>query len=73
MVKLAAGLGVDRVKGHHLWVHSRQMRQQSMRRDRDAIRRWNEVVDAAHQVSGTTPAPGRRQGAAGEHLPAGRG
>ena len=22
MVRLAAGLGVDRVKGHHLWVHS---------------------------------------------------
>ena len=51
VVKLAAGLGADRVKGHHLWVHSRQMRQQSMRRDRDAIRRWNEVVDAAYQAA----------------------
>ena len=47
IVELAAGIGVDRVKGHHLWVHFAQMRQQSMRRDPDAITRWNAAVDAA--------------------------
>ena len=46
VVKLAAQLGVDRVKGHHLWVHFNQIGQQSMRRSADSIRRWNEVVDA---------------------------
>ena len=45
IVKLAAGLGVDRVKGHHLWVHSSQMRGQSMRRSPEAIARWNDIVD----------------------------
>ncbi len=48
IVKLAAETGVDRVKGHHLWVHVARMGQQSMRRDPEAIRRWNDAVDAAY-------------------------
>ncbi len=51
VVRLAASLGVDRVKGHHLWVHFSQMRHQSMRRNPEAIRRWNAVVDEAHEVA----------------------
>ena len=47
VVRLAAELGVDRVKGHHLWVHFAQMSGQSMRRSPDAIKRWNQVVDEA--------------------------
>ena len=51
VVRLASQLGVDRVKGHHLWVHFGQIGQQSMRRSADAIRRWNEVVDAAYAAA----------------------
>ena len=51
IVKLAAGLGVDRVKGHHLWVHFTQMRGQSMRRSPEAIARWNAVVDSAYETA----------------------
>ena len=51
VVELAARLGVDRVKGHHLWVHASQMREQSMRRDPDAIARWNATVSAAHEAA----------------------
>ncbi len=51
IVKLAADLGVDRVKGHHLWVHFDQMRQQSMRRNPEAIVRWNAIVDSAYEVA----------------------
>ena len=51
IVKLAAGLGVDRVKGHHLWVHFNKMRRQSMRRSREAISRWNDMVDSAYEVA----------------------
>ena len=50
IVRLAAELGVDRVKGHHLWVHFSKMRSQSMRRSPEAIARWNEVVDEAHDA-----------------------
>ena len=51
VVKLAAGLGVDRVKGHHLWAHFSQMRNQSMRRSPEAIARWNATVDAACEAA----------------------
>ena len=51
VVILAANLGVDRVKGHHLWVHFDQMRRQSMRRSPEAITRWNAVVDEAHEMA----------------------
>ena len=51
IVKLAAELGVDRVKGHHLWVHFNQMRNYSMRRSPKVIARWNAVVDSAYEVA----------------------
>ena len=51
IVKLAAELGVDRVKGHHLWVHFSQMRRQSMRRSPEAIERWNHLVDSAYEIA----------------------
>ena len=47
VVRLAARLGVDRVKGHHLWVHFARMGGQSLRRDPQAIGRWNKVVEEA--------------------------
>ncbi len=51
IVKLAADLGVDRVKGHHLWVHFTRMRRQSMRRSPEAIARWNAIVDSTYDVA----------------------
>jgi MoaA/NifB/PqqE/SkfB family radical SAM enzyme len=50
VVRLAADLGVDRVKGHHLWAHFTQIRGLSMRRSPDAIARWNAAVEAALKV-----------------------
>ena len=51
VVKLAAELGVDRVKGHHLWVHATQMQGQSMRRNPDAIARWNQTVADTYRAA----------------------
>lgn len=44
IVRLAASLGVDRVKGHHLWAHFAELKPLSMRRSPESIRRWNEAV-----------------------------
>jgi glycosyltransferase involved in cell wall biosynthesis/MoaA/NifB/PqqE/SkfB family radical SAM enzyme len=51
IVRLAAELGVDRVKGHHLWAHFGEIRDQSMRRNPAAIRRWNAAVLAARHAA----------------------
>ena len=51
IVKLAARLGVNRVKGHHLWVHFDEMEEESMRRSPEAIQRWNEAVLEAREAA----------------------
>lgn len=47
IVRLAIDLGVDRVKGHHLWAHFDGIKRLSMRRDAEAVRRWNSAVSEA--------------------------
>lgn len=51
VVRLAAQLGVDRVKGHHLWAHFDEIKELSMRRDPDAIARWNRAVFGARAAA----------------------
>src|SRR5260221_14679726 len=51
IVRLAASLGVDRVKGHHLWVHFDEIRSLSMRRSPQAIERWNAAVQDAYEAA----------------------
>ncbi len=61
MVRLAAELGVDRVKGHHLWAHFEQIQGLSMRRDGKAIARWNEAVREAYKAAEEHRLPDGRQ------------
>ena len=50
IVRLAAELGVDRVKGHHLWAHFDAIKDLSMRRSPEAIARWNTAVLSAREA-----------------------
>ena len=47
MIKLAASLNVDRVKGHHLWDHFEEIKPMSMKFDQESMNQWNEYVDQA--------------------------
>ncbi len=47
MIKLAASLGVDRVKGHQLWAHFDEIKGLNMKRNQAAIQRWNGYVKEA--------------------------
>lgn len=51
VVELAASLGVNRVKGHHLWVFTKEMKNESMRRSKEAIQQWNQVAAKAIEVA----------------------
>lgn len=44
LINMAIDLGIDRVKGHHLWAHFDEIKDLSMRRNKDSIRRWNIEV-----------------------------
>lgn len=61
IVRMAALLGVDRVKGHHLWAHFDAIRPLSMRRSTESISRWNRAVLEARGAADENPLPdGRR-------------
>jgi MoaA/NifB/PqqE/SkfB family radical SAM enzyme len=51
MVRLAASLGVDRVKVNHVQVHFDELEAQSLRRGPEAVRRWNEAVRASRAAA----------------------
>lgn len=57
MVRLAIDLGVDRVKGHHLWAHFQEIENLSMRRSPEAIRRWNAAVLETKKVAAERTLP----------------
>jgi glycosyltransferase involved in cell wall biosynthesis/MoaA/NifB/PqqE/SkfB family radical SAM enzyme len=57
MVRLAVHLGVDRVKGHHLWAHFAAIQGESMRRSAESIERWNTAVLAARAAAAERPLP----------------
>ncbi len=52
VIRLAAALGVNRVKGHHLWVFAQEMQKQNLRRSRESIARWNSIVYKALEAAG---------------------
>lgn len=50
IVKLAAQLGVDRVKGHQLWAHFDEIKHLSMKATPESIAKWNEYVKETHEA-----------------------
>lgn len=50
IIELAANLGVDRVKGHHLWAHFKDIETLSMKANRKSILLWNKYVEEAYQA-----------------------
>jgi glycosyltransferase involved in cell wall biosynthesis/MoaA/NifB/PqqE/SkfB family radical SAM enzyme len=57
LVRLAAALGVDRVKGHHLWVHFTKIEGLSMRRSRESIEDWNQIAADTERATVECPLP----------------
>lgn len=48
IIRLAAELGVDRVKGHQLWDHFEEIKPLSFRVNRESRQRWNQYVKEAY-------------------------
>jgi MoaA/NifB/PqqE/SkfB family radical SAM enzyme len=44
IIELASSLGVERVKGHHLWAHFKEIEQLGLKRSAESITRWNSVA-----------------------------
>jgi len=61
VVKLAISLGVDRIKGHHLWAHFKEIKHQNMRRNEEAINKWNAIVAECQQIAKENLLPNGKQ------------
>jgi len=53
IIKLAADIGIDRIKGHHLWVHHPEMKKYSFKFNNETIREWNLIVQKAKNTVDT--------------------
>lgn len=50
IIKLAAKLDVDRVKGYQLWTHFNEIKSLSFRNSKESILQWNEYVKQAYKA-----------------------
>lgn len=50
ILNMAIDMGVDRVKGHHLWITWPEIESESLKKDRTSILRWNETVDKLMEI-----------------------
>lgn len=57
IVELAIKEGVDRLKGHHLWAHFDEIKNQDMRRSKDSIQRWNEIARECIEIADANHLP----------------
>ncbi len=53
ILKMAAELGIDRVKGHHLWTHFPEIEEWSLTNSLDKIALWNAML---HEIKLTVDA-----------------
>ncbi len=51
IIRMAAGMGVDRIKGHHLWTHFPEIEDLSFKCCPDAIEEWNRIVKRAYEAA----------------------
>ncbi len=61
IVRLAIDLGIDRVKGHHLWAHFDEIKNLSMRRSQKSIEKWNQIVREMYKIRDNNPLSNRKK------------
>ncbi|EKE00542.1 MAG: Glycosyl transferase, group 1 family protein [uncultured bacterium] len=51
IVRLGIDLGIDRIKGHHLWTNFVEIEPLSLRRSAESIARWNDAVSKIKRIA----------------------
>jgi len=50
IIKLASELGIDRIKGHHLWTHFEEIEHLSFKSSEENITDWNKLIEKAFRA-----------------------
>lgn len=59
LLQLAIDLGIDRFKGHHLWITHPPLEPESLRSTSEGITAWNHIVDRLHAIQECAAREGR--------------
>lgn len=51
LLRLAIKLGIDRFKGHHLWITHPELDKESLRKKKIDIKHWNSIVDKMNLIT----------------------
>lgn len=57
LISWAISLGVDRIKGHHLWAHFKEIKDQAIKTDLESVKKWNSIVDESYRIADMTLLP----------------
>lgn len=57
IVNLGIDLGVDRIKGHHLWAHFDEIKSLSMRYNQETLKQWNQAAQKAIDIANSQRLP----------------
>lgn len=61
IIELAAQLDIDRIKGHHLWVHFPEIEDLSFEHSAQSRKKWNEIVKTAQAAAKNFRRPDGKQ------------
>ncbi len=50
LLRLAIKLGIDRFKGHHLWITHPELDEESLKKKKIDIKRWNTIVEKMNLI-----------------------
>ena len=51
LLKIAINMGIDRFKGHHIWITHPELKDESLRRNRESVKRWNDTVAKFRRIA----------------------
>ena len=60
LVEFSIQEDIDRVKGHHLWAHFAEIKNEDLRRSPESIRLWNAIASECREIAATCSRPSGR-------------
>ncbi|MGC8581677.1 MAG: radical SAM protein [Thermoplasmata archaeon] len=54
ILRFAIDKGIDRLKGHHLWITWPQIKGESLKKNTETISKWNDMVDTLYDIVKST-------------------
>lgn len=51
LIEWAGSIGIDRIKGHHLWAHFNEIQDQAIKLNPESIKKWNSIVDESYRIA----------------------